>query len=175
VFSIRGVFALMTLFFFVSCAGGPHLTTYHRPNAFINSSSPIAIVPAKMGKPDDLVLPDAIATELLGMGLNVVERTTLSQMINERGLDLTEILNGEEYFKLGEVANIQIIVIVSSTMRGGGVANATCKVVDIRTGAIIISTTYDQPRPDQPIYILHQSLTKTAHVIAETIRKSIKK
>ena len=119
-------------------------------------------------------MPDAIATELLGFGLNIVERTTLSQMVRERGLDLTEILNGEEYFKLGEITKVSKVVIVSSRMKGVGVANATVRIVDTKSGAIILSTTYTQPAPNNPIYARHHSLVDTAKQIAESIKAIVK-
>ena len=46
-------------------------------------------MPAKFGESTDLVLPDIIATELIGYGFNVVERSVLAQMAREVGLDLT--------------------------------------------------------------------------------------
>ena len=67
----------------VSCLGGPQLKTHVKPNAGIERTAKIAVVPAKMGRADDLVLPDAVATELLGLGLHVVERSTLSQLVND--------------------------------------------------------------------------------------------
>ena len=162
--------AIIFVLSITSCAGGPSVSTYKRPNATLSTSNPIAVVPAKFGQPNDLMLPDALATELLMLGFNVVERTVLAQMVNEKGLNLTEILNGEEYFKLGEHVNIQTVVIVNSTIEGVGVANATCRVIDIKTGEMLLSTTYTQPAPNTPIYARHHTLTDTAKAIAETFK-----
>ncbi len=131
------------------------------------------MVPAKIGKPDDLVLPDAITTELLGMGLNVIERTTLSQMVEEKGLDLTEILNGEEYFKIGELTDVEKVVIVNSRIVFGDVRNATVRVVDVKTGSIILSTSYAQPS-SYTAFDSHHDVVDTAREISKSIKDIIR-
>ena len=151
-----------------------HLKAYQRPGAFIDPAAALVVVPARAGIADDLLLPDAITTELLEMGLNVVERTTLAQRVREQGLDPTEILDREEYFKLGEVAEVSKIAIVNSTMSGGSVASATCRVIDISTGDIVVSTSYDQPAPEDAASPHHQSLTETARTIAEALRSAVR-
>jgi len=153
----------------VSCAGNPQLRTYVKPGAVIDRATKIAVVPSKVEGSDDLVLPDAIATELLGLGLNVVEPTTLSQLENERGLDLTEILNGEEHFKRGTLADFSAVIIVNATIMGTGVANASVRVVDIATGDIIMSTSYSQPAPDNAYYAWHDTVLDTAGKLAGII------
>jgi len=172
--SIGPIIVLFLTSLLVACAGGPQITTHHRAGAYIEKSSPIAVVPAKIGDPDDLVLPDAITTELLGMGLNVIERTTLSQMVKEKGLDLTEILNGEEYFKIGKLTNIETIVIVNSRMEFGDVKNATLRVVDSKTGSIIVSTSYSQAQPGEPGYLRHHDVIDTAREMAKSIKEIVK-
>ena len=151
-----------------------HLKAYQRPGAFIDPAAALVVVPARAGVADDLLLPDAITTELLEMGLNVVERTALAQQVREQGLDPAEILDREEYFKLGEIAEVSKIAIVNSTMSGGSVASATCRVIDISTGDIVVSTSYDQPAPDDPASPPHQSLTETARTIAEALRSAVR-
>ena len=172
--SIGPIIVLFLTSLLVACAGGPQISAHHRAGAYIEKSSPIAIVPAKIGNPDDLVLPDAITTELLGMGLNVIERTTLSQMVKEKGLDLTEILNGEEYFKIGILTNIETIVIVNSRMEFGNVKNATLRVVDSKTGSIIVSTSYSQAQPGNTAYLRHHDVIDTAREMAKSIKEIVK-
>ena len=72
-----------------SCLGSPKVRSNVRPDAQINPNERIAVMPAKFGESTDLVLPDIIATELIGYGFNVVERSVLAQMAREVGLDLT--------------------------------------------------------------------------------------
>ena len=152
-----------------SCSGTPQLKTYYRQHHVIDASIPIAVVPAKIGGTNNLMLPDAIATELLGMGYNVVERTTVSQMVDKRGLDFSTILNNEEYMRLGQITKTRTIVIVNSTMKGQAVANATARVIDTTTGKILWSGTYTQPQPHNPMYVADDTLIDTARKIADSI------
>ena len=144
---------------------------YRRPGADIDPSVPLVVLPASMGNPENLLLPDAITTELLAAGLNVVERTTLFQQARDQQLDPVEILAREEYHRLGEVASIGTVVVINSTVAGGGVAQATCKAIDIATGTIVASTSYDQQEAGGSV---PQSLTQTARSLAATIREAVR-
>jgi curli biogenesis system outer membrane secretion channel CsgG len=122
-----------------------------------------------MGATDDMVLPDALATELMARRFRVIERSALRQIVSERGMDLTEILNGEEYFTLGTVADVSTVVIVNPTMVGPAVANASVRVVDVASGDLLLSTTYTQPRADNPRYARHDTILETAAKLAAPI------
>jgi hypothetical protein len=124
-----------------------------------------------MGKPDETFLVDALATELLGLGLNVLDRAALLQMVRDQELDPAQMLANEEYIQIGKIAAITTVVIVNSMMHEGSVANATCKVIDLSTGAIIASTSYDRQAPNAPP---HQSITETARAMAATIKEAIR-
>ena len=150
----------------VGCIGGPKVKASRRSNANLKPTDQIAVVPSKIGGEDDLLLPDAIATELMGYGYNVVERTALAQMVKERGFDYTEILNGQEYFKIGASTSVKAVVIVTTRMQGIGVAGATCRVVSTTDGSILMSVSYSQPAPDHSGYARHDSVIDTAQKIA---------
>lgn len=156
-----------------SCSGGPGLSSYYNEDINYDINQPTAVMPAKLGNENDLILPDALATELLQMGFNIVERSVVRQMVEEKGLDFTEILNGEEYFKLGTIMDIKSIILVNSKMAGSGIANATVKIVDLKSGKIYFSTSYTQPVPENPTYLRNDNILETAKRIAKEIKKGL--
>ncbi|HEQ98224.1 MAG TPA: hypothetical protein ENO22_02670 [candidate division Zixibacteria bacterium] len=159
--------------FTLSCSGGPGLSSYYNDKMNYDINQPTTVMPAKLGNESDLILPDALATELLKMGFNIVERSVVRQMVEEEGLDFTEILNGEEYFKLGTIVDIESIILVNSKMQGSGIANATVKIVELESGKILFSTSYSQPMPENPTYLRNDNILETAKRIAEEIEKGL--
>ena len=136
-------------------------------------SSPIAVVPTTLKDPDKLFLPDAIVTELIDFGLTLIDRSVLTQKAADAGLDLGKILEGEEYFKLDAVGDIQLIAVINTRMRGNGVGSATCRVVQIPSGQIVLSTSYDQPGSTDTSADF-EPLSKTARTLARSIHEVLK-
>ena len=155
-----------------SCFGSPKVRSNVRPDAQINPNERIAVMPAKFGESTDLVLPDIIAMELIGYGFNVVERSVLAQMAREVGLDLTEIVNGQEYFKLGSISELNTVLLVTAQMEGSAVANATARLVRIDDGTIVMSASYSQPAPNRVEYALHDSVIDSGERLAKAVAKA---
>jgi len=83
------------------------------------------------------------------------------------------VCTGEEYLKLGELTEVDALAVVTSTIRGRGVANATVRLIRLPEAEIIASISYSQPAPDDPIYARHDSLLRTAEKLAREIRKAV--
>ena len=148
-------------------------TTFQQEGGDVDPSLPICVVPAVMGSVDRLFLPDAVVTELLSSGIDVLERAALNRMVTDMGEDLAQILEREEYFRLGHLSSVRAIVIFNSKMRGSAISTATCRIVEIPSGKIILSKSYDQPGVDErsPDF---ESLTQTARAMCESISSAIK-
>ncbi|MFH1568697.1 MAG: hypothetical protein ABIL09_11930 [Gemmatimonadota bacterium] len=134
----------------------------------LDLAAPVAVVPATLRDADKLFLPDAMVTELLGRGLNIIDRSALLQRARAGGEDLGSILDTEQYCRLAKFAEVRALVVVNTRMRGSGVGSATCRVVELPSGKILMSTTYEQPGPNErsPEF---EPLTRTAHVLAEAV------
>lgn len=158
----------------ISCSGTPQIVRSKIIKGAIPKDKYFAVVPVKLGNPDDLRLPDAIVTELLGAGIKVIDRTALSQMVNEKGLNLTEIVNGEEYFKIGKLTNVEYIVVITAKFGTAGVADATLKIIDLKQGNILYSATYYQPTPNRAEYVNFDNLIDTAKKLCEGIEELFK-
>lgn len=141
---------------------------FQHPDAALDPDAALAVVPPTGRHPDRLFLPDAIVTELLSNGVNVIDRSVLAERVRDGGEDLDSILESEQYFRLGEVIDLKALVVVNSTMRGSGVGSATCRIVELPSGKILLSNSYEQPgQSDQsPDF---EPLTRSAHTLAEAI------
>ncbi len=138
------------------------------------TATAIAVLPADLGNSDKLFLPDAIVSHLLDLGDPVLERSMLAQRLGDQGESLGTIVEKEEYFKLGSLGTLKAIAIVNTLMQGAGVASATCRVVQIPAGTILLSTTYEQPGTHDSSSDYHR-LTHTARVLAESIHEALRK
>ena len=138
----------------------------------VDPTLPICVVPASLGNADRLFLPDSVITDLLGVGVSVMERAVLNRMVEEKGDDLAQIIEREEFFKLGYLSSVRAIVVINSKMRGSGIATATCKIVEIPTGKIILSKSYEQPGIDErsPDF---EPLSETSRILCESISATI--
>ena len=150
-----------------------HVSTFQQTDVSLDPTLPVSVVPAELGDADRLFLPDAVVTELLGMGVNVMERALLTQKVRELGEDLGLILAGEQYFKLGSLSEVRAVVVINSRMRGSAVGTATCRIVEIPSGKIVMSTSYDQPGIDERSESF-ETLTATARIIAESINSAMR-
>lgn len=147
---------------------GDPVGTLQSPDAAIEAGAPVAVIPVTLRDPDKLFLPDALVSELLGRGANVVDRFAFNQQVEEAGEDLENVLASEHYFRLGTATDLRALIIVNSLMLGSGVGSATCRVVDLPSGKILLSTSYEQPGETErsPDF---ESLTTTAQVVAQAI------
>ena len=71
-----------------------------------------------------------------------------------------------------DLVPLRAVIIVNSILRGPAVATATCRVVELSTGRILRSQSYDQPGDDEssPGF---EPLTVTARTLAAAVRDSI--
>jgi len=89
----------------------------------------IAILPPTVGDSDKSFLPDTVTTELLALGVQVVDRSTVNQRLAESGMDLRHVLAPEEYYRLHELAGVDAVAIINSRMMGSGIGTATCRLI----------------------------------------------
>ncbi|MDP7449940.1 MAG: hypothetical protein QF689_15210 [Candidatus Latescibacteria bacterium] len=129
----------------------------------------IAVLPPAVGDADKLFLPDAVITELLSGGGKVIDRSTINQRLIDNGMDLRQVLDNEEYFRLHAAAAVDAVVIINSRLTGSGIGTATCRVIHFPSGEILLSTSYEQPGKDERSDDF-ENLTQTARQLATAIR-----
>lgn len=170
---ITRIFIFILFVFLIGCAGVPTVKTDIQNKTNFNINSKIAILPSSTMMMNSL-LPDALTTAFLGLGFNIIERNELVRLLSEQKLSLTGILESSDYYKLGNIANIDNIIIVNSKeMMDGSVAQAVVKIIAIQSGKVIASSTYFQPRPNTNDYIYYDNVSETAKKIAKSIHDKL--
>ncbi len=148
--------------------------THTTASGFIAANDTIAVLPERMEKPDDLFLPDTLADELSGMGLNVVQRTNLTKKLEVRGVALSVVLKSKEYLKLGDLGRLEKVALIRSTLEAGQVLQADCQVIDLLgDNKVVLHTSVGSTKEDTDHSAL-QSLEKTARDMAELINESVR-
>jgi hypothetical protein len=147
---------------------------FRSENACLDPEASIAVLPASLRDPDKLFLPDAIVTELLALGSRVIDRSALIRELADTDEDLGSILSREEYHKLAAAQSVDAVAVINSRLHGDGVGSATCRVVQLASGDILLSTSYEQPGRDEQDEKF-DSLVHTARRLAQSIHGVIGK
>jgi len=117
------------------------------PNFDINKHRKVAVMPIYgIDRKDgflELQATDAFATQLMGMGFTVVERTQLQRIFNELQLSMSGMLSKNDLNKVGKLLGIDMIVM--GTAEGwnrnwtDSYKVASIRFVDTETGELLIS------------------------------------
>jgi hypothetical protein len=120
-------------------------------------------------------LADALSTDLLGLGFHIVERSRLVTVLHEHNLSLTRLTEKGDYVRLGKLTDIDAVFLVSGILSEyGDISAANVQLVDLKTGELIMSTTFSQPAGDKPANAGHDSLTTNVRIIAGSIRDAVR-
>jgi curli biogenesis system outer membrane secretion channel CsgG len=121
---------------------------------------------------------DALGTELLGMGFDLVERTQIEEILREQKFQLTGAVTPEKAKKIGQLAEIDGIITGSvSPFLGSGfvwggdgqIANANIRLIDTESGQIAFSSSYKNGE----INATFQRFNRSISVIAKSIANSL--
>jgi len=119
----------------------PAITTNANPN--YNKAKIKSITVLDISEPQN-IFADILATEMLGLGYKLIERSQLNKLLSEQKLSLGGILKNQDYYKIGEITNIDAIVLVSAKIEKNMIMYAVVKMIDISTGEVICSTNYER-------------------------------
>lgn len=121
---------------------------------------------------------DALAVEMLGIGLDVVERQQLDKVTGEQALGLSGVTEGDKTVAIGKV--LAVDAILTGTVDSGqefstgyvmgigaglrqGIKNATVKVLDVERGNLVVALSASY------------SSVKTVQEVAQDIAEAFKK
>lgn len=155
------------------CSGASVRSSGHIPESLMNSSVAFA---------GDDALSEALSGEFLSCGFTVVERSRLMSVLEEHHLSFSGILEKENADKIGKILNVDALVyasIVPAAAFGDRLASATVKIVDIKTGQIVLASNYSNggggaagsPADAQ----MKQKLPASARLIAREIAEKFQK
>ena len=136
----------------------------------------------KMAIASKNTLADAIGTELLLRGFEVIERSKLINVLSEQVLRQSGVLEDDKLIQAGKILNIDALIFVSSwwsPYHYGKVESAVLRIVNVQSGKVIGSFNYQNGRggaPGSPADAdMKESLVESANRIVNEIAKGFGK
>ena len=83
---------------------------------------------------------DSMATEFMKMGINVIDRNYVQKVLQEHAFNQTGLTDPQSRRELGKLLGATAIAILDFTP--GDRPKANVQVIDIETGALLISASY---------------------------------
>jgi TolB-like protein len=162
----------LALLFFSACALPPSVTVHSKPGVSIRGAK-LGILPFKCLSPEiGLAVSDATGANLIGSPFSVIERSYLSKILQEQGYSVTGITENPNLEEIGKLSGVDYLLVGNVTImsqRRRWILEATARIVDVKTGEVVIAILY-KPRSDD--YMLPQL---TGEAIAVAIKNEIMK
>jgi curli biogenesis system outer membrane secretion channel CsgG len=86
-------------------------------------------------------ISDMFATQLMGVGFSIVERTQLQRILSELQLSTSGLLSKSDLNKIGKLMDVDILVMGNLDKNKFNLSyqTATVKFIDIETGEVLIN------------------------------------
>jgi curli biogenesis system outer membrane secretion channel CsgG len=158
---------------------------HSKPNLNLKGAS-LGLLPFYSNIPETgAIISDTIGSNLLGSGVNIIERTYLNNLLQEQGLSISGITENIDFTKIGNIINVNYLLLGTVEVserpysRGFGafsksgtytyIPSVSTRIVNIRTGEVLISCTYSVPKK------LWWQPVKIGENIASAITKELNK
>ena len=145
-----------------SCAGKPLISTSAAAGVGSFSGTRIGITTFACADPAfGNAVADSFANEALSSGCRIVERSALSNLLQEQGIQAAGLTETLDASRIGALANVDYLVLGSVSVNSRFVvgktrwnytgtfqfvASASARVVDVKTGEVVRSVTYQPGR-----------------------------
>jgi hypothetical protein len=163
-------FSLMLM---AGCALVPPSVTVHSKPGLSIQGGKLGILPFQcLSPPIGVAVSDVTAANLLGSPFSIVERSYLSQILQEQGYSVTGITENPNLEEIGKLSGVDYLLVGNVTImsqRRRWILEATARIVDVKTGEIVLAVLY-KPRSDNDM--LPQP---TGEALAVAIRNEIMK
>jgi curli biogenesis system outer membrane secretion channel CsgG len=157
---MKKIIAIFTMFFLLtgcytiykrnSDFNAKELSVSVSPNYNFNKHKKLAVMPFKGKAYDTSQAPyfvveeqvsDMFATQLMGAGFSIVERTELQRILSELQLSTSGLLSKSDLNKIGKLMNIDMLVMgnLDKNKYNQSYQSATVKFIDIETGEVLIN------------------------------------
>jgi curli biogenesis system outer membrane secretion channel CsgG len=157
---MKKIIALFAMFFLLtgcytiykknSDFNAKELSVIVSPNYNYNKHKKLAVMPFKGKAYDSSNAPyfvveeqvsDMFATQLMGAGFSIIERTELQRILSELQLSTSGLLSKSDLNKIGKLMNIDILVMgnLDKSSFNQSYQTATVKFIDIETGEVLIN------------------------------------
>lgn len=148
----------------------------------------------QMGDDLTMVVADNISLELMKLGFEVIERSSLDRVLGEQNLQMSGLTDPVTAAKVGKILGVDAIVLGNVTasqkyQTGGGfmgigadmtmvsaVSNATMKIVGIEQGKVLTIVTLSYKKGQKPTEAARTMAIALSQVIkGETVQKTTEK
>jgi curli biogenesis system outer membrane secretion channel CsgG len=157
---MKKIIAVFTMFFLLtgcytiykknSDFNAKELSVIVSPNYNFNKHKKLAVMPFKGKAYDTSQAPyfvaeeqvsDMFATQLMGAGFSIIERTQLQRILSELQLSTSGLLSKSDINKIGKLINVDILVTgnLDKSKFNQSYQTATVKFIDIETGEVLIN------------------------------------
>jgi curli biogenesis system outer membrane secretion channel CsgG len=159
---INVIIVFCILLFSISC-NQAIIKTSSKPNLQINPQSSLGILPLHASYPESgAAISDAIGTNLISSKMRIIERTYLTNILEEQGLSLSGATETVKYDKIGKITNVGYLLVGNATTMERTtvsglkfnrsqneylcITSVTARIVDVSTGEIVVSCDYTVPK-----------------------------
>jgi curli biogenesis system outer membrane secretion channel CsgG len=157
---MKKIIAVFTMFFLLtdcytiykknSDFNAKELSVIVSPNYNFNKHKKLAMMPFKGKAYDTSQAPyfvveeqvsDMFATQLMGAGFSIIERTQLQRILSELQLSTSGLLSKSDINKIGKLMNVDILVTgnLDKNKFNQSYQTATVKFIDMETGEVLIN------------------------------------
>lgn len=112
---------------------------------------------------------DSMTTEFMKMGINVIDRNYVEKVLQEHQFNQTGLTDPNSRRELGKLLGATAIAILDFTP--GDLPKASVQVIDIETGAILISASYSYS--SGMIRNLNPDHAEVTEIIGREIRRAL--
>jgi curli biogenesis system outer membrane secretion channel CsgG len=117
------------------------------------------------------IISDTIGNNLMGLGVNIIERTYLNSLLQEQGFSISDKTENIDFTKIGKIINVNYLLLGTVEVserpysRGFGafrksgtfsyIPSVSARIVNVSTGEVLISCSYSVPKKlwSQPVKI----------------------
>lgn len=161
---------LFTFLLLIACT--PNVTVHSKPETNIQGGK-LGILPFQCLSPEiGVAVSDVTGANLLGSPFSVIERSYLTQILQEQGLSVTGITENPNLNEIGNLSGVDYLLVGNVTimsMRRRWILEATVRLVDVKTGEVVLAILY---KPTDGDHMLPQP---TGEAIANAIRNEAMK
>ncbi|MBA7701938.1 hypothetical protein ES703_110686 [subsurface metagenome] len=170
----KSTILLVAINLLISCATPTE--TFVKPNLIVEGRrlgiTPCHCETASVGN----IVSDTIGANLFDTGFIIIERTYLSKILEEQGLNLSRGPESIDYQSIGKLSTVDYLLVGSVAARekasffaygymaGGSrrikIFSATIRIIDVNTGEVLAITTFQKPQGEDSAVNVGKSLAQ---------------
>lgn len=96
-----------------------------------------------------IAVSDVVGTELMDSPFSIIERAYLAQILQEQGFAVSGITETSNFKQIGALSGVDYLLVGNVAVRSARwqrITSSTARVIDVKTGEVLISATYTPPK-----------------------------